>query len=72
MDDPIPFKIVGFLISVGLTAMVALTVGYVAHYAFGVSRLDLRASALIGAAAIAPIVALLLAMEYLGKLRKPK
>ena len=53
--------------------MTALTMGYVAHYDFGVSRLDIQASALIGAATIAPIVITLLAIEYLEKnLRKPK
>jgi hypothetical protein len=73
MDDPILTKFVGFLIYVGVAAMTALTMGYVAHYDFGVSRLDIQASALIGAATIAPIVIMLLAIEYLEKnLRKPK
>jgi hypothetical protein len=42
MDDPIPVKIAGFLVSVGVAAMAALAVGYVAHYDFGVSRLVFR------------------------------
>jgi hypothetical protein len=65
-------KIVGFLVSVGLAAMVALLLGYVAHYDIGVSRLDIRTLALIGAAALTPIVALLSAIAYFEKLRKSK
>ena len=72
MDDPIPVKIAGFLVSVGVAAMAALAVGYVAHYDFGVSRLDIRTSALIGAATIALITVLLWAIEYFKKLRKSK
>ena len=69
MDDPIPTKFAGFLISVSAAAMAAFTVGYVAHYDLGLSRLDIRTLALIGAA----IIALLLATEYFGKmLRKTK
>ena len=52
--------------------MVALTVGYVAHYDFGLSRLDIRMPALTGAAAFAPIFARLLATEWFEKLRKSK
>ena len=72
MDDPIPVKIAGFLVSLGVAAMAALAVGYVAHYDFGVSRLDIRTSALVGAAIIAPITVLLWAIEYYEKLRKSK
>jgi hypothetical protein len=69
MDDPIPTKFAGFLISVSAAAMAAFAVGYVAHYDLGLSRLDIRTLALIGAA----IIALLLATEYFGKmLRKSK
>jgi hypothetical protein len=65
-------RIVGLLFSVCMAAMVALSVGYVAHYDFGLSRLEIRSSALIGAAAFALIVALLLATEWFEKLRKSK
>jgi hypothetical protein len=41
-------KILGLLIAVFAASMVALTVGYVAHYDFGLSRLDIRRSALMG------------------------
>jgi hypothetical protein len=47
-------------------------VEYIAHYDFGLSRLDIRTSALLGAATFVLIVALLLATEYFEKLRKPK
>ena len=70
--EPILSKIAGILMYVAIAAMTALTMGYVAHYDFGVSRLDIQASALIGAATIAPIVALLFAIAYFGKLRKSK
>jgi hypothetical protein len=73
MDDPIFIKFVGILMSVVAAALVALTIGYIAHYDFGVSRLDIRASALMGVATIAPLVVMLLAIEYLEKiLRKPR
>jgi hypothetical protein len=66
-------KIVGILMYVAIAAIVALTMGYVAHYDFGLSRLDIRMAALMGAATFAVIVALLLATEYFEKnLRKPK
>jgi hypothetical protein len=52
-----------------MTAMAALTVGYIAHYDLGFSRQDIRTPALIGAATIA----LLLATEYFRKkLRRSK
>jgi predicted Na+-dependent transporter len=71
MDDPIPSKVVGVLLSVIVAAMVGLTVGYVAHSDFGVSRLDIRTLALTGAATMAPIVALLWAMEYSESCQNP-
>jgi hypothetical protein len=71
--EPILSKIPGILMYVAIAAMTALTMGYVAHYDFGVSRLDIQASALIGAATIAPIFVMLLAIEYLEKkVRKSK
>jgi hypothetical protein len=71
--EPIISKITGFLLFACVAAMAALTLGYVAHYDFGFSRLDIQTSALIGAATIAPIVVLLSAIEYFEKnLRKPK
>jgi energy-converting hydrogenase Eha subunit H len=62
-------KIIGFLVAVCTAAVAALTIGYVAHYDFGLSRLGIRTSALVSAV----VVATLLATEYFEKnLRKPK
>jgi hypothetical protein len=72
MDDPIPLKVVGFLAAVFAAAMAALMVRLIAHYDCGFSRLEIRTSALIGAATPAPITALLWAIEYFEKLRKSK
>jgi hypothetical protein len=65
-------KIVGLLVAVFAASLVAITVGYVAHYDFGLSRLDIRTSALMGAAIFALIFALLVATEWFEKLRKSK
>jgi hypothetical protein len=65
-------KIVGLLVAVFAASLVAITVGYVAHYDFGLSRLDIRKSALMGAAIFALIFALLVATEWFEKLRKFK
>ena len=46
--------------------MIALTLGFVAHYVFGFSRLDIRALALMGAG----IFALLLATLWFGEKSK--
>jgi hypothetical protein len=46
-------KIVGLLVAVFAASFVAITVEYVAHYDFGLSRLDIRTSALMGAAIFA-------------------
>jgi hypothetical protein len=63
MDRIILFKILDFLIAICVASMVALTLGFVAHYVFGVSRLDIRRSALMGAA----IFALLVSTGWLNK-----
>jgi hypothetical protein len=65
-------KIVDFVIAICVASTTALTLGYVAHYVFGVSRLDVRTSALTGAAILALIFALLVATEWFEKLRKSK
>ena len=49
--------------------MVAIMVGYIAHYDLGLSRQEIGAPAMIAAA----IIGLLLATEFFGKkLRKPE
>ena len=65
-------RIVGLVVALFAASMIALTVGYVAHYDFGLSRLTIRTSALKGAAIFAAIFALLLATEWFEKLRKSK
>lgn len=61
-------KIIGFVVAVCTAAVAALMVGYIAYYDFGLFRLEIRKSALLGAA----LVALILATEYFEKLQKPK
>ena len=58
-----------FLMSVITAAFTALSLAYIAHYNFGLSRQEIRTSALAAAA----IIAMLMAVEFFGKkLRKPK
>jgi hypothetical protein len=64
-------KIVDFLISVGVASIIAIWLGLAAHY-LGLSRLDIRTSALMGAGIIALVLALLMAIEWPGGPRKPK
>jgi hypothetical protein len=56
-------KIVDFLVALCVASTIALSLGYVAHYLFGISRLDIRTSALIGAGIFSLIFALLMATE---------
>jgi hypothetical protein len=49
-------KILDFLVAICVASMIALTFGFVAHYVFGLSRLDIRASALMGAALFAALL----------------
>jgi hypothetical protein len=62
-------RVLVVVMSVGAAVMAAVTVGYVAHYDFGLSRQEIRTSALVGAI----VIVALLAVEHFGeKLRKPK
>jgi uncharacterized membrane protein YjjP (DUF1212 family) len=65
-------KIVDFLIAVCVASMFAITLGFAAHYLFGLSRLDIRTSALIGAGIFALVFGLLVATEWLEGPRKSK
>ena len=69
MQEYILFKIVGFLIDICVESIIALTLGFVAHYVFGFSRLDIRALALMGAGII---FGALVATEWFAQLRKSK
>jgi hypothetical protein len=62
-------SVIAFLMSVVTAAFTALSLAYIAHYNFGLSRQEIRTSALAAAA----IIAMLMAVEFFGKkLRKPK
>jgi hypothetical protein len=53
----------------GTATMAALTLAYIAHYDFGLSRQEIRTPAVAAAA----VIAMLVAVEFFGKkLRKPK
>ena len=61
------FKIADFLVAIGVASMIALALGFIAHYHYGLSRLDIRTSALTGAAIFALIFVLLVATEWIEK-----
>jgi hypothetical protein len=62
-------SVIAFLMSVVSAAFTALSLAYIAHYSFGLSRQEIRTPALVAAAVIAALVAI----EIVGKkLRKPK
>jgi hypothetical protein len=64
------FKIADFLVAIFVASIIALLLGYAAHYLFGLSRLDVRTAALIGAGIFALIFALLVATEWLPRKSK--
>jgi hypothetical protein len=64
-------RIIGLLVVVIAAAMVAATIGYVAHYDFGLSRLDIRSSALTGAAFLTWVVVRLLAEQFFDSWENP-
>ena len=53
-----------------VASLIALTLGFVAHYHYGLSRLDIRTAALTGAAIFAVIFVLLAATEWIEKKSK--
>ena len=58
-----------FAVVAGSAVLVAFMLGYVAHYDIGLSRIEIRYSALIGSA----LIAILLAIELFRRYRhKPK
>jgi hypothetical protein len=56
-------SVVGFLMSVLSAAFAAFSLGYIAHYDFGLSPEEIRTAAVVGAA----IIAVLVAVEVFGK-----
>jgi hypothetical protein len=52
--------------------MAATMLGYIAHYNFGLSRLEIRIPAVVGAVIIAVVIAALVAIDFFcRRLRKP-
>jgi hypothetical protein len=52
--------------------MAAAMLGYIAHYNFGLSRLEIRIPAVVGAIIIAGVIATLAAIDFFSRrLRKP-
>ena len=68
----IVLRIANFLIALGMASMIAFTLGLAAHYLFGLSRLNIRTSALSGAGIAALVLSLLVATGWLERPRKPK
>jgi hypothetical protein len=61
-------RVLSFLMSVVAAAFTALSLAYIAHYDFGLSREEIRTPAV----AAAVVIAMLMAVEFFGKrLRKP-
>jgi hypothetical protein len=62
-------RVLAFLMSVVAAAVTALSLSYIAHYDFGLSRQEIRTPAVVGAVVIAALVTI----EFFGKkLAKPK
>jgi cation transporter-like permease len=71
MEDD-QFQTMDFLLAILMAPIVALSLGVIAHFVFGLSRFEVRLSALMGATILAVIVALVSAIQFYGKLRKSK
>ena len=68
-DDGFERTVILVISSGAGAVLAAATLGYIAHYDFGLSREAIRIPAVTGAA----IIALLVAIEHFGKkLRRPK
>ena len=67
MEKPVD-RVVSLVMAMGTATGAALSLAYIAHYDFGLSRQQIRTPAVVGAA----IIAVLVAVEFFGKkLRKP-
>jgi hypothetical protein len=56
-------RVLTYLMAAGTAAATALTLAYIAHYDFGLSRQEIRTPAVAAAA----IIAMLMAVEFFGK-----
>jgi hypothetical protein len=61
-------RVLSYVMSAFTAGVAALSLAYVAHYDFGLSRQEIRTPAIVGAA----VVAVFVALEFFSKkLRKP-
>jgi hypothetical protein len=68
MEKPVD-RVVSLGMAMSTATGAALSLAYIAHYDFGLSREEIRTLAVVGAA----IIAVLVAIEFFGKkMRKPK
>jgi hypothetical protein len=62
-------RVLDYVMAAFTASAAALSLAYIAHYDFGLSREEIRTFAVVGAA----VVAVLVAVEFFGKkLRKPQ
>jgi hypothetical protein len=62
-------RVLSLMMAMGVAAAIALSLAYIAHYDFGLSREEIRTPAVVGAA----VIAVLVVVEFFGKkLRKPQ
>jgi hypothetical protein len=62
-------RVISVMMSAVTAAITALSLAYIAHFAFGLSRQEIRTPALVGAGIIAALMAAEFFAESLRKLR---
>ena len=61
-------RVLNIVMAMSMASAIALSLAYIAHYDFGLSRQEIRTPAVVGAA----VIAVLVAVEFFcKKLRKP-
>jgi hypothetical protein len=61
-------RVLSLTMAMSVASAIALSLAYIAHYDFGLSRQEIRTPAVVGAA----VIAVLVAVEFFcKKLRKP-
>ena len=61
-------RVLNIVMAMSTASAIALSLAYIAHYDFGLSRQEIRTPAVVGAA----VIAVLVAVEFFcKKLRKP-
>ena len=62
-------RVLNIVMAMSTASAIALSLAYIAHYDFGLSRQEIRTPAVVGAA----VIAVLVAVQFFGKkLRKAK